>query len=402
MAKSDKIVRPLALLTMATTIGSLGLAAGGLAGGLLAVAITGDLSYAGWPLGLMVAGSALSAVIISYNPRHRNRALSLAYIVGAMSAALVIAAAGLHSFVLLLLGSIGLGAANAALFLTRYVAAAITAPEQRGRALGGILFATAAGAIIGPNLLGPCERIAAWLGLAPYTGLYLVAVPCFGIAGLLLAWSARALRQHEGMAEVTVKPGGLLAVVRSRPTRQALVILAGANLIMVAVMAVAPIHLTAHGSGLGAVGLIIGLHITGMFIVSPLSGWLADRFGGLRVAMLGMGVIVASGLIGIVVSPHEVVLFTASLILLGLGWNGAVVGGSLLLARSTLPAQRVQAEGAGELVMGLAAAAGAPAAGLIVAHGGVGSLWMGAGVTGLCILLILACFRRVGVVRNGT
>jgi hypothetical protein len=60
--------------------------------------------------------------------------------------------------------------------------------------------------------------------------------------------------------------------------------------------------------------------------------------------------------------------------LLGLGWNAGVVGGSTMLTRSVPASLRLQTEGIGEVAMGLAAGAGAPVAGLIVAFGDFATL----------------------------
>jgi hypothetical protein len=51
------------------------------------------------------------------------------------------------------------------------------------------------------------------------------------------------------------------------------------QLAMVAVMTGTPIHMRDHGHGLGATGMVIGLHIAAMFLPSPLTGRLADRYG---------------------------------------------------------------------------------------------------------------------------
>ena len=57
--------RTLFLLAVATAVGSMGLAAGGTAGSLLAVEITGAEAAAGLPLGLLVVGSAAAALLVS-------------------------------------------------------------------------------------------------------------------------------------------------------------------------------------------------------------------------------------------------------------------------------------------------------------------------------------------------
>ena len=52
-----------------------------------------------------------------------------------------------------------------------------------------------------------------------------------------------------------------------------------ANFVMVAVMVMALVHMHAHGHHLQFVGVVISLHLAGMFAPAPLTGWLTDRVG---------------------------------------------------------------------------------------------------------------------------
>ena len=47
---------------------------------------------------------------------------------------------------------------------------------------------------------------------------------------------------------------------------------------MVAIMTMTPIHIQHYGHDLSATGVVIGAHVAAMFLPSPLSGWLVDRF----------------------------------------------------------------------------------------------------------------------------
>jgi hypothetical protein len=135
----------LLLLATATAIGALGLAAGGSAGALLAEDLTGSTAWAGVPLGVLVAGSAASALLISRRTSRAGRleGLVLGYGVGTVGAVLVIGAAELESLPLLLAGSAALGAANAAIFLTRYVAfGSLGALSLAGALVGVLMLAT--------------------------------------------------------------------------------------------------------------------------------------------------------------------------------------------------------------------------------------------------------------------
>jgi MFS family permease len=239
----------LVLLAVATAIGALGLAAGGSAGALLAEDMTGSTTWAGVPLGFLVLGSAAGALLISRQTSRagRGRGLVLGYGVGVAGAAMVVAATEVDDFALLLAGSAALGAANAAIFLTRYAAADLGGESGRGRALGIVFFATALGAVVSPNLLGPSGDVAEELGLVSLSDLYLVAV-AFGLAGALVAaLPRRALPVTSGGLSGGELRTGL------RGARLPLLVLGASNFVMVAVMAIAPVHLVAHGHSLNFV-----------------------------------------------------------------------------------------------------------------------------------------------------
>jgi hypothetical protein len=77
------------------------------------------------------------------------------------------------------------------------------------------------------------------------------------------------------------------------------------------------------------------------------------------------------------------------------GWNAGVVSGSTMLAGSVPPPLRPQTEGIGEVAMGLAASAGAPAAGLIVAFGDFTALSIAGAVGGVLMFAALRMGERV-------
>jgi len=79
-------------------------------------------------------------------------------------------------------------------------------------------------------------------------------------------------------------------------------VLGRTNLVMVAIMAVAPVHLMAHGNDLGFVGLAVSVHVLAMFAPSPVTGRLADRLGPAPVAAAGAVLLILAGsLVGVVI-----------------------------------------------------------------------------------------------------
>ncbi|MEJ7816677.1 MAG: MFS transporter, partial [Rubrobacter sp.] len=307
------------------------------------------------------------------------------------------------SLVAFLSGSVVLGAGNTAVFMTRYAAAEVGGEAMRGRALGAVFFATALGAVASPGLLGPSGEVARTVGLPPLTGLYVVAILCFVVAALLHFGASNPRIPYLGRGAGLLGPSrGTRATrrevasgLKAPSARIAVTILAATNLVMVAVMAIAPVHLVAHGHDLGLVGIVVGVHVAGMFVPSPISGWAADRIGATAVAGVGFLLIVGSGVAGILLDTGSALWMMVVLAMLGVGWNFGVVGGSALLAGSVPARLRPHVEGIGEVSMGLAAGTGAPIAGLIVALGGFAVLSLAGTIVAATAIVTLAFARRV-------
>jgi MFS family permease len=393
--------RTVRVLVVAQLLGALGLAAGGTAGALLAEDLTGNPAAAGLPLSLLVLGSGVGAVMVArvMGDHGRRAGLTAAYLAGTVGAALVVAAAGWGSWPLLLAGSLLLGGGNAAVMLARYAAADLA--SHRGRAISTVVTAASVGAIAGPNLLGPTGPLAEAVGLPAPAGLFLLAIPAFLGAALVLLVFLRpdplqVVRTRAGSGEPAT-PGGrgeLAVLLGDRHIRIALLVLAITNLAMVGVMAVAPVHLHHHGAAMGTIGLIIGSHIAAMYLPSPLTGWLADRYGARVVAGLGSLLLLAAGTVAAVAGSDQVGV-VAALLLLGVGWNAGLIGGSALLRDAPVSASlRTRAEGLGELGMGAAAAIGGSGAGLLLAGGGFGPLALAAAAPCLLLLVPVAAAGR--------
>ncbi len=123
----------------------------------------------------------------------------------------------------------------------------------------------------------------------------------------------------------------------------------------------------AHGHAeLTVIGFVISIHILGMFAFSPLTGLAVDRVGGRVVALVGAGILAAATVLASVSPMGESSTLVAGLFLLGLGWSCTLVAGSTLLTADLPAAERPGAQGAADLLMGLAAGGGGAIAGVIV------------------------------------
>jgi MFS family permease len=176
------------------------------------------------------------------------------------------------------------------------------------------------------------------------------------------------------------------------------------HLVMVGVMAMTPVHLGEwHGDAdvLRIVGIVLSLHIAGMYALAPLVGWLTDRLGRRAVIVGGAGVLMAACAVA-GTAGHHTARLSVGLTLLGLGWSATMVAGSTLLSESVPVAVRPAAQGLSDLVMGLAGAAAGAVSGFIVELSGYPRLNLLAAIAALpMVALALRRYGRDGRERGG-
>jgi MFS family permease len=137
-----------------------------------------------------------------------------------------------------------------------------------------------------------------------------------------------------------------------------------------------PVHMGhaggTDGSTLRVIGLVISVHVAGMYLFSPLVGQLADRAGRrTTVAVAAALLLAAAGLAG-TAQPGAAVQLGVGLLLLGLGWSCGLIAGSTLVTEAVAEDQRPTAQGGTDLLMGLGAALAGVAGGPLLAIGGYG------------------------------
>jgi MFS family permease len=145
-----------------------------------------------------------------------------------------------------------------------------------------------------------------------------------------------------------------------------------------------PVHIRGAGHDaahtLRIVGVVISLHIAGMFAFSPLVGWLTDRFGRRHVIVGGIALLlIACALAGM--AGHNHTLLAVALMVLGLGWSATIVAGSTMLTESVPTELRASSQGLSDLIMGLAGASAGALSGVVVFAWGYPTLALLAALT---------------------
>jgi MFS family permease len=332
---------------------------------------------------IVVVGGALlappaTAIVQRYG---RRPSLAACYFVAAVGSMLVVIAAARGSIALLFAAFFLFGGATAAGFQARYAAVDLAPAGLRGRHLALIMWATTLGAVAGPNLAALAGASLDGYGVPTLAGPFFFSALLFGLAALGLTLLLRpdpaiVARGAGGNPGGPAPPDGragmrtaLRAVVSRAPAALGVSAMAVGHLVMVGVMAMAPVQIRSAGHDaahtLRVVGVVLSVHIAGMYAFSPVIGWLTDRLGRRPVIVLGVALLVAACAVA-GGAGHDAARLGAGLMMLGLGWSATVVAGSTLLSESVPVELRTAAQGLSDLAMGLAGAAAGALSGVVM------------------------------------
>lgn len=439
--------RRVGVLVTGQVLGGVGVASGIAIGGLLAQDVSGSTSLSGLAQTSSVLGAALLAVPLANLARARGRgiALSAGYALGFVGSALAVLAAVVDQFWLLLVAITLFGGGTTAGLQARYAATDGVAAHRRGRTLSVVVWATTIGSVAGPNLLSAGGTVAGQVGVPALSGPFLFSMVAFVAAAVVVLLGlpsptapppgaeatsttpATPTGQIAGYSPIQAPDSGPIArdsplevtdpgpIARDSPldvdearARQGtwavlrqvvsiphallgLAATAGGHAVMVAVMVMTPVHLGGGHASLRVIGLVISAHVAGMYALSPLFGWGVDRFGSVPVIGLGVGILAAGLATAATAGPADHTRVGVALTLLGLGWSACLVAGSSLLSASVPEQIRTSVQGAGDLVVGICAAAAGVLSGPVLELGGY--TWLSVSSAALLVPVLLAMVR---------
>jgi hypothetical protein len=207
--------------------------------------------------------------------------------------------------------------------------------------VGRIQLSALAGALAGPLMLSLSEPLGRMLQVDVLGAIWFAMVPVLLVAMLVAARTpetreiARDLPAYHPGAAVAARPRP--TTFQPRPLVTGIASLALAQAAMVMAMWVTGAALRHDGHGVPAIGVALAAHFLGMFGLSPLVGQLADRMGRRPTILAGFATIGVGGTL--IAMVPGVAGFSAGIFLVGLGWSGAYIGGTVLVADAT-PADR--------------------------------------------------------------
>lgn len=371
-------------LAAAQTLSGLGVTGTFAAGSLLVVQISDSEALAGLVQTSTVVGAALLALPLARwtDKGGRRRSLGFGYFLGSLGALFAFLGGVNRIFPLILIGAAMIGGASAAGYQARFAAVDLASNENRASDLSKVVWASTIGSVLGPNLMEPAGEMALALGLPKLVGPYIVAIVMLFSAATLVTLLLKPdpfllAREERGEVYKREKRAFRRAFTTIRSIPQAWLALHAiviGHIAMVTIMVMTPVHMAHVDVSLRLIGLVISVHVLGMYALSPLVGKVVDKFGRVRTILLGVLILLASALISGLAYADAVVQLGVGLFLLGLGWSCTLIAGSTLLAESLPDEIKASGQGLSDLSMNGGGALGGALAGLVIAFSSYGWL----------------------------
>lgn len=396
----NKVVKTLATAQVLSGVGVAGTVA---AGSLLVSSITDSETLAGLAQTSAVLGAAALALPLARLTAKGGRrlALSVGYIAGVIGSIFAITGGAQRNIFLMLIGTFLVGAASAAGYQARFAAIDLATTETRAKQLSFVVWGSTIGAVTGPNLMEPAGNLAEGFGLPRLVGPYMISAVTLLFAAVviliflrpdpyLVANKENLERSKKGSTKLALKhignnPKALFAILA----------IAVGHVAMVSVMVMTPVHMAHVDVSLTIIGLVISVHVLGMYAFSPLVGSLSDRYGRVRIIQIGILTLLLSTIISGKAQADDAYTLGIGLFLLGLGWSCTLIAGSTLLSESVSAEFKASSQGASDLVMNLAGAGGGALAGVIIGTLSYGWLCLAAALPVLALGVMSLKFKSI-------
>jgi MFS family permease len=307
----------------------------GLAGFMLAP----DKSLATLPVSFLMIGTMITTIPASlFMGRFGRRpGFWLGTLLGAFGATLGVVSLMNGWFWLFCFAHIFYGGYQGFAQFYRFAAAEAAAPAFRSRAISYVLLGAAVAAVVGPHMVAFTRDAAA---SGAFVGTYALII-ALSLAATVVVSFIDLPKPSEQKSDVAARP---ISAVVSQPIFLVSALTAAVGFgVMNLAMTATPLAMAHHHHGLNETAFVIQWHVLGMFLPSFFTGNLIARFGAPKIMLAGVALLLCH--VAIALSGVQFLHFASALILLGIGWNFAYLGGTTLVTDAYRPSEKAWTQG---------------------------------------------------------
>ena len=297
-----------------------------------------SISYATFPISLMIIGTAMSVVFATFSMKRLGRKKGLMFLLSTGLCACLLAAYALdiENFYLFSLAAFLLGALNATIHQMRFVA--LEAVKEINHATAAAIFMSSGivAAFLGPEI--------GFLGKdifeVEFKGSFILAAILVAISMISLCLFNELKKEIKIIKKTKISTSKLL----SNPIF-ALALASGSTsyLVMSFIMVGTPLSMhEIHGHSLESTKWVIQSHIAAMFLPTFITPFLTKKLGFRKLISLGLILFTLASLIGFYGS--SVSSFWFQLVLLGVGWNFLFFSATTILPQTYTPKHKFKAQ----------------------------------------------------------
>jgi len=245
---------------------------------------------------------------------------------------------------LFLIGSLFTGTYMSAQGFYRFAATDTASDAFKPKAISYVMAGGLISAVLGPQLV----KVTADSMLVPFLGTYF-GVIILNLVGMTLFFMLDIPRPPSAPKDAPMEGRSRSQLLREPVIIVAIICATVAYALMNLMMTATPLAVVGCGFNTGNAADIVSAHVLAMFAPSFFTGHLIARFGVEKIIATGLVILGAAG--AVAMTGFELGNFFIALILLGIGWNFAFIGGTTLLASSHNAAERGRIQGINDAIV---------------------------------------------------
>ena len=329
--------------------------------GLVGEALSPSARWATLPISGLFLLTMLSTLPASLLMQRKGRRFGFVLACFIMMLGGVITAFSIYhsSFIGFVAGAMVFGIAMGFFQLIRFAAIDLVPEEYVSKAISWVLLGGLLAAFLGPNIASFTYLLDA---RHPFFATMLSAIP---LAMIMIFFLNKVDFPPVSAEEISGKQRPLRQIIKQPVFIVAVGCAAIAYSVMILLMTATPLAMKGHGFAFQQTAFIIQWHFVGMFAPSFFTGSLINRFGVLRVMMVGVIAFLFVVALNMQSQSHSLATYWLALLLLGVGWNFLFVGATSLLHEVWLPAEKGKIQGINDMFVFSMSALGAMSSGYL-------------------------------------